>query len=216
VAAARGNPETEVLRLLIVRLTKATINNLYSLITDATVTVGKFVSAKISVKRGRPLINLLSKIGRVVAGRTSNSTVRVLISFLSHCSSLARRSGLRFLCIYLKVQYVNLQQAVAGFPLRDLTPLGARVSRAGRGLPSCIPVLHRAWIRKGSPFHVRLWLSLFSLYRVVEFPGRIKLATITDPFGGTRDLGHTLSDFSTFVCGPFRESLANKAPTDFL
>nr|QDH91427.1 MAG: RNA-dependent RNA polymerase [Mitovirus sp.] len=170
----------------------------------------------ISVKRGRPLINLVSKLGRVVAGRTSNSTIRVLITFLSHCSLIAKRSGLRFLVIYLKTQFVNLQQSIAGHPLRDLTPLGARVSRRGGGIPSCIPILHRMWIRKGSHFHVRLWLSLFSLYRVIEFPGRLKLSTITDPFRGTGLYSETLSSFSSFVCGPFRKSLEKYFSTDFL
>nr|UJQ92613.1 MAG: putative RNA-dependent RNA polymerase [Mitoviridae sp.] len=150
-----------------------------------------------------------------MAGRTSNSTVRVLITFLSHCSQLARKSGLRFLCIYLKTQYVNLQQSIAGHPLHDLTPLGARVSRRGGGIPACIPILHRIWIRKGSHFHVRFWLSLFSIYRVIEFPGKVKLATITDPFGGA-DLGQLLPRYSSYVCGPFRKSLEKHFSTDFL
>lgn len=195
--------------------TEATQNNLYKLFHDATVTVATFVSAMISVKRGRPLIDLVSKLFRVVRGRITNSDVRVLITFLSHCSQLAKKSGLRFLVIYLKANYVNLQQSVAGHPLSDLTPLGVRFSRNGRGLPRCIPILHRMWIRKGSRFHIRIWLSLFSLYRVVEFPGKVKLATITDPFSGDH-LGTVLSSFSSFVVGPFRKSLEAKALTDFL
>lgn len=169
----------------------------------------------ISVKRGRPLITLLSKIMRAVRGRITNSDVRVLITFLSHCSHLRKNSGLRFLCLYLKAQYVNLQQAVAGHPLSDTTPLGVRFARGGRSLPRCIPILHRMWIRKGSAYHVKVWLSLFSIYRVIEFPGRVKLATITDPFSGF-DLGWVLSSYSAFVIGSFRKSLENHFSTDFL
>lgn len=169
----------------------------------------------ISVKRGRPLINLVTKLDRAVRGRITNSTVRVLISYLSHCSQLAKTSGLRFLCIYLKAQYVNLQQSVAGNPLYDLTPLGVRFARCGGGLPRSIPILHRMWIRKGSHYHIRLWLSLFSLYRVIEFPGKVKLATITDPFGGS-DLGQILPAYSSFVITVFRKSIEKKFSTDFV
>lgn len=210
-AAPKGKPKSYDYLIYTITAT----NNLYKLFIDATVTVGSFVSAMISVKRGRPLINLVTKLDRSVRGRITNSTVRVIITFLSHCSQLRKTGGLRFLCIYLKAQYVNLQQSVAGNPLYDLTPLGVRFSRTGSGLPRMIPILHRMWIRKGSPYHVRLWTSLFSLYRVIDFPGRVKLATITDPFSGV-DISHTLPGFSSFVCGPFRESLEKHFSTDFL
>lgn len=214
MAAALHLKETEVSQTIPLITVTAT-NNLYKLFMDATVTVGSFVSAMISVKRGRPLINLVSKLDRAVRGRITNSSVRVIITFLSHCSQLRKTNGLRFLCIYLKAHYVNLQQSVAGNPLYDLTPLGVRFARCGSGLPRMIPILHRTWIRKGSHYHIRLWTSLFSIYRVVEFPGRVKLATITDPFSGP-DLSQTLSGYSSFVCGSLRKALKKNFLTDFL
>jgi hypothetical protein len=43
-----------------------------------------------------------------------------------------------------------------------------------------IPSLHRKRIRNGERLVIRLWLSLFSLYRILDIPGKIKLNTITD------------------------------------
>jgi hypothetical protein len=34
---------------------------------------------------------------------------------------------------------------------------------------------------------IRFWHSLFSIYRVLEIPGKLKLETITAPFSGDLD-----------------------------
>jgi len=182
----------------------------------ATVTVDGFVSAMISVKRGRPLINLLISAVRSVGGRVTFGSVRVVISFLGRCAQLHRNSGMRFLVIYLKAQYVNLMQSVAKGPLTDMTPLGCRFGRRGSGLPSCIPSLHRMWIRKGSRFHIRLWTTLFSIYRVLEFPGQLKLRTITDYFLPGSNVVGVLGEFSQFVIGVFRPLLLKRFSTEWL
>jgi len=58
---------------------------------------------------------------------------------------------------------------------------GSAVSRTKGGLPRIIPRVHREFIRKGSSFHIKLWLTLFSLYRVLDVVGKLSLATITTP-----------------------------------
>lgn len=80
--------------------------------------------------------------------------------------------------IFLKAQYVNLQQALGGLPLKDLGPLKCRFSRNNRGIPRIIPVVHRARIRAGDMQIIRFWLSLFSIYRVFHFPYLLNLNTI--------------------------------------
>jgi len=67
--------------------------------------------------------------------------------------------------------------------MKDRSPwaLGANISRTRRGVPRIINVRHRQLLLKGDVGTIRLWLSLFSLYREVEFKGRLKLSTITDP-----------------------------------
>jgi hypothetical protein len=72
------------------------------------------------------------------------------------------------------------------------------------------------WIRKGSPYHIRLWITLFSIYRVLEFPGLIKLETITDWYKGGLDPSSYLGEFSSFVISGFRVALEKFFLTDWL
>ena len=57
---------------------------------------------------------------------------------------------------------------------------GAAVAMSG-GVPSVIPKDHRKLIRSGDSRVIRFWLTLFGLYRILPFPGKMKLSTITDP-----------------------------------
>jgi hypothetical protein len=173
-------------------------------------------NAMLKVKLGRPMIDWLVKVGRLVGGQMSKSTVRVIISFLAKCHALQKKSGMKFLVIWLKAQLTNLQQAVAGGALTDMGPLGCRFKRTGGNLPRDIPALHRAWIRKGSIYHIRLWMSLFSIYRVLEFPGMLKLGTITDWYKeGSYPPAH-LGEWSHFVINGFRVALEKFFLTDWL
>jgi hypothetical protein len=84
--------------------------------------------------------------------------------------------------IYLKAAYVVLQQSLGGQRLEDLTPLGIRFARTkGKGYPRIIPVLDRKRMAAGDLAVMRFWLTLFSIYRVIEVPGKLKLDTITAP-----------------------------------
>jgi hypothetical protein len=66
--------------------------------------------------------------------------------------------------------------------MKDQSPwaLGANISRTRFGVPRIINVRHRLLLREGDVGVIRLWLSLFSLYRVLEFKGSLKLKTITE------------------------------------
>lgn len=125
-----------------------------------------------------PTLRLVALLGRGV----NFSVVRVVISYFSTLSALRKKGGARFLVIYLKACNVMLMQAVGGSVVKDLGPLGARPARSrGSGLPKIIPALHRARIRNGDPWVVRLWSTLFSLYRVIPLEGILKLDSITTP-----------------------------------
>lgn len=52
------------------------------------------------------------------------------------------------------------------------------------GLPFIIPLVDRGRIRAGDPKVTQWWLSLFSIYRVLECDPSPKLASITDPYTG--------------------------------
>jgi hypothetical protein len=67
--------------------------------------------------------------------------------------------------------------------MKDQSPwgLGANIARTRFGVPRIINRRHRQALRSGDVGIIRLWLSLFSLYRVLEFKGSLKLETIIEP-----------------------------------
>jgi hypothetical protein len=89
--------------------------------------------------------------------------------------------GSKGTAIYLKTCYLVTQHRAGG--MKDQSPwaLGANIARTRLGIPRVINRRHRLLISKGDVGVIRLWLSLFSLYRVLEFKGSLKLKTITDP-----------------------------------
>jgi len=97
---------------------------------------------------------------------------------------LRKKQGVKGLTLYLKVSSVALQQSLAGYRIDNLGLIGPRVSRTGTGLPRIIPRSHRLVMVNrlpGSYLLMRYYLSIFYLYRVLVFPGKVKLETITSP-----------------------------------
>jgi hypothetical protein len=151
----------------------------------------------LKVKLGRPAIPHILGCVALLGRRVNLSVVKVVITTLKTYHLLYKSGGIKFLVIYLKACSSMLQQFVGGQRLYDLTPFGARVGRTRAGCPSIIPALHRARIRQGEIWTIRFWATLFGLYRVLEFPGKLKINSITD---GTRmdpTLGYEFSQFVT-------------------
>jgi hypothetical protein len=48
-------------------------------------------------------------------------------------------------------------------------------------------------------------MTLLSIYRVLEFPGKLNLGSITSPH--TKDFSFLLGEYSSFICGTFRRWL---------
>jgi hypothetical protein len=139
----------------------------------------KPVNAMLSVKRGRPLVNHLLTVVSLVGFEKTLGLVKVIITFLAFCSNHIQHQGRKGLVMYLKACLVILQQASGGDRTKDLGLLGVRFARNHAGYPRVIPVLHRERIRKGEMKIFRLWMTLFSLYRVIEFKPILKLQSIT-------------------------------------
>jgi len=93
---------------------------------------------------------------------------------------IAKHSGVKGLVLYLKTAQLLLMQSQAGMVIENPRILGAPVGRNRGGMPTIIPAHHRARIRMGDTALLRVWVSLLSLYRVLAFPGTLKLATITE------------------------------------
>jgi hypothetical protein len=161
----------------------------------------------LKVKLGRPAVqHILGCVG-LLGRRVNLSVVKVVITTVATFHKLYKHGGIRFLVIYLKACSSMLQQAVGGQRLYDLTPFGARVGRTRSGLPLIIPALHRARIRRGECWAIRFWATLFGLYRVLEFPGKVKLSTITD---GSRMDPYLIYEFSQFVVTHLTKVLRQK------
>lgn len=174
--------------------------------------LGRSIGAMAQVKLGRPLLKVLFLITPVVGIKRNLSVVKVLITFAANVYRLSKKGGLRFGVIYLKASSTLLQQAIGGQRLSDLGPLGARVSRTkAGGLPRLIPAIHRKRIRGGDRQCIQFWLSLFSLYRVLDIPGKVNLKTITSP--STADLG-LLGEFSRFAINCFWPWIKEKWSVD--
>lgn len=137
------------------------------------------IGAMLKVKLGRPAIPHILSCVALLARRINLSVVKVVITYLATLHRLQKKGGLRFLVIYLKACSSLLQQFIGGQRLHDLGPFGARVGRTHSGCPSIIPSLHRQRIRSGCVWTIRFWMTLFGLYRILEFPGKVKLDTIT-------------------------------------
>jgi hypothetical protein len=139
----------------------------------------KPVNAMISVKGGRPLVNHILRMCSLIGLDKSLGLVKVIIAFMSFCFKYIQSNGLNGLVIYLKACTVILQQASGKHKLESMNGLKIRFARTRSGYPRVIPMLHRARIHEPKIF--KLWMTLFSLYRVLEVPGKLNLSTITNP-----------------------------------
>lgn len=136
-----------------------------------------------------------------MVARLRASHVADIYSFLRFCSRLAKRSGVKYLVLYLKASQVLLQQAIGGYKLPDTRSLKVAVARSRSGLPVLIPSEARRRIRLGSRTDIRIWMTLFGLYRVLGFQGEVKLATILEP--GKMISGDIRIQFQRFIHNHF-------------
>lgn len=109
------------------------------------------------------------------------------------------KSGRPGLVLYLKACNVLLMQSTGGMILKGTRDLGVAVSRTSDGIPRIIPRVMRNMIRQGDRNALRIWLSLFSLYRVIDYPGSLKLSTITEPGPPLKPESYWATDITAFA-----------------
>jgi hypothetical protein len=73
-------------------------------------------------------------------------------------------------------------------------------------------VLHRNAIRKGDHRVLRLWLTLFSIFRMMSFKGTVRLSTITDPGTMSQSVLDSFSSFIPIFFIMIRKKLGRKSP----
>jgi hypothetical protein len=88
---------------------------------------------------------------------------------------------MKYVVKYTKAAQIMLMQSVAGQKGYAPQVFGAAVSRTSTGLPRLIPKAHRAHIRQGSITHIKLWMTLLGIYRVLDFPGKPSISSIVSP-----------------------------------
>jgi len=159
--------------------------------------VKRSYSWQFAVKRESALVGFLIKSSRLLLGKMSRSWVLAILSFSRDCIRLRRLSGSKGLALYLKTCSVLLMKYCARQELKDLSPLKSRVSRTKSGIPRIVVPYHRECIRKNDRTVIRLWMTLFGLYRVIEFKGVFSVKTITSPFRGkeSRDTTYLIDWF---------------------
>lgn len=132
-----------------------------------------------AVKGGRALIRLVRLVLPVIGLCTTRSRVRAIVVFLRHLSTLYSHNGAKGACLILKVYAVTLQQALGGYRVHDISELKFRVSRNRAGLPRVIPSVHREMIRNEDFKMAQFYLTLFNLYRVIEFKGDMRFSSLS-------------------------------------
>jgi hypothetical protein len=138
-------------------------------------------SWQLVVKRERALVGALVRVSRLWLGDLNRTWILSIISFTRFCLRLRAARGSKGLAIYLKTCSLLLMKVVAGETVGDLSPYGCRVSRTGRGVPRIIPKMHRDGVIFGDPRIVRFWMTLFGLYRVLDFQVSFSVKTIVTP-----------------------------------
>lgn len=142
------------------------------------------LSGMILRNEGRSLLPIFKRLAIVMGGSITPGLVRTSLLVFKEINLISNQQGLPGVVKYLKVAAVVLQQTIAGHYTKDLTELGPRIARTRTGLPRIIPAHHRALIRMGNPFMIKYYLTIFSIYRNIIIPYKIKVKTITAPFSG--------------------------------
>ena len=97
--------------------------------------------------------------------------------FWKVCSRKGKRSGWLFLALYLKQCRVCLQRYCAGDSVPD--SLSPAVSLTRCGLPRIIPSFHRGKIRRGDARIIQLYMSLFTVSKLIPLAKKIDKTLFT-------------------------------------
>jgi len=154
---------------------------LRNIIPISNVVRGAAFSWQTTVKGGRALGAALTRVLHLRDGGITTRWYTATIEFGRYVVRMQRSCGWGYVVKYLKACSVLLQQAAGGQRINATQALGVAVRRTkGSGIPRVIPAVMRKSIRSGDPWTIRIWLSFFQLYRVIEIPGKLKLQSITD------------------------------------
>lgn len=154
-----------------------------------------------AVKSVSRCVGLLARVIPLIVGSSSKSWVKASIVFVRFVVEMRKNQGQRGLAIYLKAANLILIRSVSGNKLSNARDGGSAVSVTHGGIPRIIPANHRTRIKSGERSVIRLWLGLFTLYRVLAFRGRLSIDSIIKP--GVEIPWEFLDSWKSFVNGRF-------------
>lgn len=191
---------------------------LRNIIPIAKAVAGAVFTWQTTVKGGRALGAALTRVLHLRDGGVTSRWYIATMQFGRYVVRLQRKGGWTFVVKYLKACSVLLQQSASGQRIDSAQALGAAIARTqGSGIPRIIPAVMRKSIRSGDTWTIRVWLSYFQLYRVIEIPGKLKLQSITEKSAMTpsflRGWILFLNDWLPFL---FREIGYNQLATSWI
>jgi hypothetical protein len=133
------------------------------------------------VKSSKRLVGLLARAVPLIVGSNSLGWVKACFVFSRFAVGLRKSQGDRGLAIYLKTCNVTLLRYLGNGKRTQPRLVGAAIPQTNSGIPRVIPGNHRKRIRQGDRGVIRLWLGFFTLYRVLNFKGKMSFETITAP-----------------------------------
>jgi hypothetical protein len=185
-------------------LKKETMKNLYFSKFLSKFSISRFpldhskLTGLISVKRYQQLVPYFIRSLYTIGGRPTRNRAKVCFNFAKKVWTIKVSHGMVGLISYLKTCYVITQQSMGGYRISDVQKVGFRLSRTKSGFPRIIPVHDRKLLRAGDSRTLKFWLTLFSFYRVLIMPGKLKLSTITSPFNGS-DYSYMTNHIDRFI-----------------
>jgi len=117
----------------------------------------------------------------MMIGGQSRGWVKAVFHFTRLVMRIKHNQGSKGLAIFLKANMLLIQRVLAGSKLDNPRDAGVATSVTRRGIPRWIPVLHRKRLLQGDRTVISFYLGLLTLYRVVDYRGKLSLSTITDP-----------------------------------
>jgi hypothetical protein len=151
--------------------------------SSVAITANK-INEAMGLKSMGVLLPLFTRTVEVCGLRLRKTKVVIIIRFLLRLKKLYNTRGMKGLVNYLKAAQVLFQQSLGGMRLRDTSELKCRVSRNQSGVPRIVDSSLRLRIRREDVRVMKFVMTLLALYRTLEFPGTLKLKTITDGFKG--------------------------------
>lgn len=177
--------------------------------TSSVVTLFSLAKEKSFV---RVLNKFIPKLIRLSSSKLKISPrLRRFNKFVGLLFKINKHHGPAYAVKWLKANHMALQRSLGSLPMTTLRELEPQLplTRLINGLPPFIGTMDRKAIRNNCYPTIRLWLSILSLYRVIEAPMNPKLSTITDPYKGTQEaidkvldtVNRTISSSpSKFIC----------------